>query len=249
MIRLKKYRHLYKFVYIDCMGSGFVLRDQKKIFLWVIIGIAVCFVEAFLLSVSSRYELFTETVVLSIVSAVLFWAVNHFKSEIPHYFAKSVVCMWIGRLILYAICFCFENGEGLRIIAAWAVMLTVLLFCMKMIQLVYDRIADKGVYFGYILIGVALTFNAAYMAAEYDNFQTRPGTWWGALQEHLYMLEHGIALLAVIIYVVYHYRKYDRFRIKKNGIAGRTYSYNAIKMTVVSFMLFVFPLYALFLAN
>ena len=157
--------------------------------------------------------------------------------------------MWIGRLILYAICFYFENGEGLRIIVAWAIMLTVLLLCMKMIQLVYDRIADKGVYFGYILIGAALAFNAAYMAVEYDDFSWVSGTWWGALQEHLYMLEHGIALLAMIIYVVYHYRRYDKVWIKKNGITGRIYSYNAIKMTLVSFILFVFPLYALFLSD
>lgn len=212
-------------------------------------SIAVCFVEAVLLSISSQYELFTETVVLSIVPTVLFWAVNHFRSETPYYFAKSIVCMWIGRLILYAICFGFENGEGLRLIVAWAVMLTVLLFCMKMIQLVYDRIADKGVYFGYILIGVMLAFNAAYMAVEYDNFSWTIGTWWGALQEYLYMLEHGIALLAVIIFVMYHYQKYGKIRIKKNGITSKSYWYYALKMTLVSFVLFVFPLYALFLAD
>lgn len=209
----------------------------------------MCFVEAVLLSVSSQYEFFTETVVLSIVPTVLFWAVNHFKSETPYYFAKSVVCMWIGRLILYAICFCFENGEGLRIVVAWAVMLTGLLFCMKMIQLVYDRIADRSVYFGYILIGIALAFNVAYMAVEYDNFSLTIGTRWGVLQEYLYMLEHGIALIAVIIFVVYHYQKYDKVRIIKNGVAKKSYQYNAIKMTLVSFILFVFPLYALFLVD
>ena len=225
------------------------MRVQKKFFLWVITGGALCFVEAFLLSVSSRYEFFTETVVLSIVPTVLFWAVNHFRLETPYYFAKSVVCMWIGRLIFYVICFGLENGEGLRIVVAWAVMLTVLLFCMRMIQLVYDRIVDKSVYFGYILIGIALAFNVAYMAAEYDNFSWTIGTWWGALQEYLYMLEHGIALLAVIIFVVYRYQKYDKIRIKKNGITGKSYRYHAIQMTGVSFMLFVFPLYVLFLAD
>lgn len=225
------------------------MRGQKKIFLWVIIGVALCFVETFLLSVSSRYEFFAETVVLSIVPTVLFWAVNCFRLETPYYFAKSVACMWIGRLIFYAICFSFENGEELRIVVAWAVMLTVLLLCMKMLQLVYDRIVDKRIYFGYILIGVALAFNVAYMAVEYDDFSWTIGTWRGALQEYLYMLEHGIALLAAIIFVAYHYQKYGKVRIKKNGITGKSYRYHAIKMTVVSFMLFVFPLYALFLMD
>ena len=212
-------------------------------------GAATCFVEAFLLSVSSRYEFFAETVVLSIVPTVLFWAVIHFNLALPYYFAKSVVCMWIGRLILYAICYCFENGEGLRIVVAWAVMLTVLLLCMKMIQLVYDRITDKSVYFGYILIGIALAFNVAYMAVDYDNFSWTIGTWWGTLQEYLYMLEHGIALLAVIIYVTYQYQKYDKISIKKNGITRKSYRYNAVKMTLLSFFAFVFPLYVLFLAD
>ena len=211
-----------------------LLRGHKKIFLWGIVGIAMCFVEVFLMSVSSRYELFTDTVVLSIVPAVLFWAVNHFRLETPFYFAKSVVLMWIGRLILYAICFCFENGEGLRIVVSWAVMLTVLLLCMKMIQLVYDRIADKSIYFGYILIGIALAFNAAYIMADNDK---------------LYMLEHGIALSAVIIFEIYKYQKYDKIFIKKNGITKKFYRYNAAKMTFVSFLLFLFSLRALFLAD
>lgn len=37
--------------------------------------------------------------------------------------------------------------------------------------------------------------------------------------------------------------------IKSGEITKKTYTYNAIKMTLVSFVLFVYPLYALFLSE
>ena len=69
--------------------------------------------------------------------------------------------------------------DGGREIASWVifwqVMVTILLFCMKLIQMVYDRISEKKIYFGYILIGSALAFNVSYIVRMYSSFPQSKG--------------------------------------------------------------------------
>lgn len=202
-----------------------------------------------LLIVSSRYELFKETVVMSVIPAVLFWAIDHYRKETSFYFVKCVACLWIGRLVFDVICFHSDGRELMLILLFWQIMLTILLFCMKIIQMIYDRIPDKRAYFGYIVIGAALALNVSYIAREYDNFSWSAASWRGAVLEYTYVLEHGIALLIAAAVVLYQYLKRYRIKMKDSVITGRSYRYHAIEMTMVSFLILVFPLYQMLMSE
>lgn len=223
-------------------------KSRAKYLIWILVGIVVCFVEMILLSVSSLYEMFKETVVLFVVPAVLFWAINRYGKGNPFYFFKCVVFIWTGRIVIDGILYWHDGSESLHFIASWQVMLTILLFCMRMIQMVYDRVPDKEIYFGYILIGAALAFNVSYIMREYD-IVSAYGVRMSVAVRDMYVLEHGIALVVVAAVTVYQYQKRFKIRIQNSGITKKTYLFHAIKMTAVSFLLFVYPLYTLFLSE
>lgn len=227
----------------------YILREQRKYLLWIAAGAVVFWVEHLLLCVSSRYELFKETVVLSIVPTALFWAINRFGKETSFSFLKSVVCIWIGRLVFDGMVRYSNGREAVRWMLFWQIMLTILMFCMKIIQMVYDKVPDKKVYFGYVLMGTALAFNVSYIAREYDSFSCSAGSWREAAFEYMYVLEHGIAFFIVAAVVLIQYQKRYKVRIKNSGITGKVYLYHAIKMTIVSFLVFIYPLYILFLSE
>lgn len=65
----------------------------------------------------------------------------------------------------------------------------------------------------------------------------------------MYVLEHGIAFLAAAAVTVYQYQRRYKVSIKDKRITRKAYLYNAAKMTIVSFLLFVYPLYTLFLSE
>ena len=67
--------------------------------------------------------------------------------------------------------------------------------------------------------------------------------------QDLYVLEHGAALLIAVTVTLYWYQKRYKVNMKTNEIARGTYLRNAINMTAVSFWLFVYPLYLLFLSK
>jgi len=230
-------------------GRGKILKKGRtKYLMWVIVGIVMCFVEMILLSVISIHEIFKETVVLFAISALLFRAVNHSGKGKPFYFFKCVVCMWIGRIVIDVMLYHDGGREIASWVIFWQVMVTILLFCMKLIQMVYDRIPEKKTYFGYILIGTALAFNVSYIVRMYSSFPQSEGLLWGMVQD-VYVLEHGAALLIAVAVTVYWYQKRYKVSMKTNEIAGSTYLRNAINMTAVSFLLFVYPLYLLFLSE
>lgn len=212
-------------------------------------GAIAFWVELLLLSVSSNYELFKETVVLFVVPTALFWAINRYRKEAPFYFLKSVACIWIGRAVFDVILFYVNGREAARFIVSWQVMLTILLFCMEIIQMVYDKIPDKKTYFGYILIGTALAFNVSYIAEKYNSLLWYVDSLPGAIREYRYVLEHGIAFLIIAAVTFYQYQKRYKIKIKNNEITKKAYLYHAIKMTMVSFLLFIYPLYQLFMSE
>lgn len=226
-----------------------VLKGSRtKYFLWIIAGVIAFFVEIILLSVSSNHEVFKETVVLSAVPAVLFWGISRSGKGKPFHFLKCVVCIWIGRIVLDVILYLSDGREVVRFIVSWQVMLTILLFCMRIIQLVYERVPDKELYFGYILIGITLAFNVAYIMRSFSSFSLASGLLQGIVRDR-YVLEHGIAFLVVVAAAIYQYQKRLKCRIKNSGIAKKAYLFHAVKMTSVSFFLFVYPLYELFLSE
>lgn len=226
-----------------------IMKELRKNLIWIAVGAVVFWVEIILLSVSSNYELFKETVVLFAVPTVLFWAINRYGKETPFYFLKSVVCLWIGRAVFDVILFYVGGREVTRIMVTWQVILTILMFCMKIIQIVYDKIPDKKAYFGYILIGVALAFNVSYIARKYHSLLRYIDSLSNAMRENMYELEHGIAFLIVVAVTCYQYQKRYKMKIKNNEITKKAYLCNAIKMTVVPFLLLVYPLYVLFLSE
>jgi len=227
---------------------GHSKREQRKYFLWIVVGIVVFWVELMLLCVSSNYALFKETVVLFVVPTALFWAINRYRKETPFYFLKSVVCIWIGRAVFDVMLFYINGREAMRFMVSWQILLTILLLCMKIIQLVYDRVPDKKVYLGYVLMGTALAFNVTYIVRTYHMVpryvRRLPRVVWDS-----YALEHGIAFLIIAVVTLYQYQKRYKIKIKNNEITKKAYLYNAIKMTVVSFLLFIYPLYTLFLSE
>lgn len=226
---------------------GEILKGSRaKYLIWILVGIVVCFVEMILLSVSSLYEIFKETVVLSMVPTVVFWAIN--RSGKAFYFFKCVVCIWLGRIVIDVLLYLHDGSESLHFIVSWQVMLTILLFCMRMIQMVYDRVPDKEIYFGYILIGAALAFNVSYIIRKYD-IVSAYGVRMSVVARDMYVLEHGIALVVAAAVTVYQYQKRFKIRLQNSGITKKTYLFHAIKMTAVSFLLFVYPLYTLFLSE
>lgn len=228
------------------------MKELRKNLIWIAVGAVVFWVEILLLSVSSNHELFKETVVLFVVPAVLFWAINRYGKETPFYFLKSVVCLWIGRAVFDVNAFYVDGREATRFAVFWQVMLTILLFCMKIIQIVYDKIPDKKAYFGYILIGIALAFNVSYIvssARQYGRLLRYIDSLSDAIREYMYELEHGIAFLIVVAVTCYQYQKRYKMKIKNNEITKKAYLCNAIKMTVVPFLLLVYPLYVLFLSE
>ncbi len=225
-----------------------IMKELRKNLIWIAVGAVVFWVEIILLSVSSNYELFKETVVLFVVPTVLFWAINRYGKETPFYFLKSVVCLWIGRAVFDVILFYVGGREVTRIMVTWQVMLTILMFCMKIIQIVYDKIPDKKAYFGYILIGVALAFHVSYIVTSAMKYGRLLG-YIDILLDDMYELEHGIAFLIVVAVTCYQYQKRYKMKIKNNEITKKAYLCNAIKMTVVPFLLLVYPLYVLFLSE
>lgn len=225
-----------------------ILKIQIEYLLWVIVGGVTFWVEFLLLCMSSNCELLKETVVLSAVLAALFWAIDHYGNEKPFYFLRSVVCIWIGRGVFDIVLYCVDGMEITRFMLFWQIMLTLLLFCMKFIQMVYDRVPDKRAYFGHVLIGIVLACNAAYIARMYSSFPRSAGLLSGMVHDR-YVLEHGTALLIVAAFTLYQYQRRHKLMIKSGEITKKTYTYNAIKMTLVSFGLFVYPLYALFLSE
>lgn len=219
--------------------------------LWIALGIAAGAAEIFLMALNSRFELFTGTVVLLMASALWFWVICKTRRENDNrnkkklfYFVKSVLCMSVGRFILYGTAYFFVGHEGRKIIVFWAVMTTLLMICMGLEQWIYDRLVIKEVYFGYILIGSLLAVNAAYILRIHDSI-----SWREANPECVYMLEHGALLFLAVVSALYRYRRYHKIRIKENEITAREYICHAIKMTFVSFILFIGPVYALFLAE
>lgn len=238
------------------MKGQCIMRELRENFIWTAAGAVVFWVELLLLSVSSNYELFKETVVLFVVPAVLFWAINRYRKQTPFYFLKSVACIWIGRAVFDVVLFYVSGREATRFTVSWQVMLTILLFCMKIIQMVYDKIPDKKAYFGYVLLGTALAFNASYIASYIVSYIARkydmvlqyvrllPG-----IVRDIYVLEHGTAFLIAAAVIFYQYQRRYKVRIKNNEITKRAYLYNAIKMTCVSFVMLIYPLYCLFLSE
>ena len=218
-----------------------ILSRQKKLLIWILVGAAVSFVEIFLIGANSHYEIVAEPVLMLALTAVLYWAVNHYKEDSRFYFAKIVVCMLIGRFTICMIFSYYLDGEekyyALRFTTAIVVFMTVLLFCMRIIQMVYDRTDNKKIYFGYVLLGTMLAVNAVYITESIDNI-------WREFD--VYLLQHGIALLMAVAVVIWQYQKHFK-RIKKYGITVKLYLCNAVKMTIVSFLVFVFPIYELFL--
>ena len=229
-------------------GAKILGKGRAKYLIWIIVGIVVCFVEMILLSVISIHEIFKETVVLSAISAVLFRAVSRHATGEAFCFLKCVVCMWIGRIVIDVVLYHDGGREIASWVIFWQVMVTILLFCMKLIQMVYDRIPEKKTYFGYILIGTALAFNVSYIVRMYSSFPQSKDLLWGMVQD-VYVLEHAAALLIAVAVTVYWYQKRYKVNMKTNEIARGTYLRNAINMTAVSFLLFVYPLYQLFLSE
>ncbi len=225
-----------------------ILKIQIEYLLWVIVGGVTFWVELLLLCMSSNCELLKETVVLSAVPAALFWAIDRYGKEKPFYFLRSAVCIWAGRGVFDIVLYCVDGREITRFMLFWQVMLTLLLFCMKFIQMVYDRVPDKKAYFGHVLIGIVLAFNAAYIARMYDSFPRSAGVLSGVIRD-IYVLEHGTALLIVAAFTLCHYQRRYKLMIKNNTIRMNAYLFNALKMTLVSFVLFVYPLYELFLSE
>lgn len=225
-----------------------IQRCSVKNLLWVIVGIVVFFVEIILLSVSSNYEVCKETVVLSAVPAALFWAINRYGKEEPFGFLKRVIYIWIGRVVFDVILYLSSGRESTRLVVCWQIMLTILLFCMRIIQMVYVRIPDKEAYFGYILTGTALAFNVSYIVRAYYMDSVDVGRLLTVFRD-MYVLEHGIAFLAAAAVTVYQYQRRYKVSIKDKRITRKAYLYNAAKMTAVSFLLFVYPLYTLFLSE
>lgn len=221
---------------------------KEKNLLWVIAGVVVFWVELLLLCVSSNYELFKETVVLFVVPTALFWAISRYRKKDAFYFLKSVVCIWIGRAVFDVMLFCINGREATRIMVSWQIMLTIPLFCMKIIQMVYDKIADKRVYFGYTLAGTALAFNITYIVSEYHMVPQYARILPRVVRD-IYVLEHGIVFLIIAAVTFYRYQKRNKIKIKNNEITKKAYLYNAIKMTAVPFLLLVYPLYQMFLSE
>lgn len=224
------------------------MRGQIKYLRWMIAGGVTFWVELLLLCVSSNYEVLKETVVLSAVPTALFWAINRYGEEKPFYFLKRVVCLWIGRGVSDVWLYCVNGREITRFMVFWQILLTILLFCMKLIQLVYVRIPDRKVYFWYILTGIALAFNVAYIVRMDSSFPRSAGLLSGMVRDR-YVLEHGTAFAAVVAVTLYQYQKHYRNRIINKEITAKAYLYHATKMTALSFLLFVYPLYELFLSE
>lgn len=229
-------------------GAKRLGKSRTRYLIWIPVGIVVCFVEMILLSVSSIHEIFKETVVLSVVPTVLFWAVNRYGKGNPFYFFKRVVCIWIGRIVIDVILYLHDGSESLHFFVSWQVMLTMLLFCMRIIQMVYDRVPDKEMYFGYILIGAALAFNVSYIVREYRMVSADARRLLTVVGD-MYVLEHGIVFLIVVAVTVYWHQKRVKDKLKNSGITKKAYLFHAIKMTAVSFLLLVYPLYTLFLGE
>lgn len=201
-------------------GAKLLGKGRAEYLIWILVGIVVCFVEMMLLSVSSIHEIFKETVVLSVVPTVLFWAVNRYGKGNPFYFFRRVACIWIGRIVIDVILYLHDGSESLRFIVSWQVMLTILLFCMRIIRMVYDRVPDKEMYFGYILIGAVLAFNVSYIVREYRMVSVDARRLLAVVGD-MYVLEHGIVFLIVVAVTVYWHQKRFKDKLKKAGLQKR----------------------------
>lgn len=223
--------------------------DWKRFFLFILAGILQSIAELCVLCANSIYEFCSETMLLSCMAALWFWAVSRRKTRAPFYMARIVGNMWIGRVMLYSIEAFRGNEEALAIVVFWAVMLTVLLCCMRIVQMVYDRTQEREVYFGYPLLGAALALNVTYAVASIPNISWKSVSWRNFDTMQPYFAEHISVLLLTALAVIYKYQKVNRNRVIGRGISKRRYLLNALKMTLLSFCLLAYPMYIIFLAS
>lgn len=223
--------------------------NWKRFFLLIFAGIMQSIAELCVLCANSIYEFCSETMLLSCMAALWFWAVSRRKTSTPFYMTRIVGNMWIGRVMLYAIEAFRGNEEALAIVVFWAAMLTVLLCCMRIVQMVYDRTQEREVYFGYPLLGAALALNVTYAVASIPNISWKSVSWKNFDTLQLFFTEHICVLLLTALAVIYKYQTVNRNRVKSRGISKRKYLLNALKMTILSFCLLAYPMYIIFLAS
>ena len=120
--------------------------------------------------------------------------------------------------------------------AVMATALIVILVCMKIIQILYVKIPHHNIYFGYIILGSIMALNVSYIMSEYQFIEFSSP----------HVAVHGMLLIFVIIWIIYDYKKHHRIKIETNEIKKKDYRNNALKMTVISLLLLVLPLYTIF---
>lgn len=223
--------------------------DWKRFFLFILAGILQSIVELCVLCANSIYEFCSETMLLSCMAALWLCAVSRRKASTPFYMTRVVGNMWIGRVMLYSIEAFRGNEEALAIVVFWAVMLTVLLCCMRIVQMVYDRTQEREVYFGYPLLGAALALNVTYAVASIPNISWKSVSWRNFDTMQPYFAEHISVLFLTALAVIYKYQKVNRNRVISKGISKSRYLLNALKMTLLSFCLLAYPMYIIVLAS
>ena len=126
---------------------------------WFIVGAVLSEVEFCVWSLIYKIHLFNESAML-IIPVVLFWLLSYHsqvlktkQKEITHYFLKSVLCIYIGWIISYICLYYNADSLGVLISIVIATALTLFLVCMKIIQLFYNKMKFRQVYFGYTVLG------------------------------------------------------------------------------------------------
>ena len=158
------------------------------------------------------------------------------EKEISHYFMKSVVCIYAGWMMRYYYLYYHDDPLGVLLSAVTATALIVILVYMKIIQMLYVKIPHHNIYFRYIILGSIMAFNVSYIMGEYQFIEF--------CSPHV--VAHTMLLISVIIWIIYDYKKHHRIKIETNEIKKQDYRNNALKMTVISLLLLVLPLYTIF---
>lgn len=219
------------------------LRNLGILILWFVLGAVLSEAEFFLWGVINKFHVLDDSF-LTIIPIMLFMIINYHnkvliaeEKEISHYFMKSVVFIYAGWMLRYYYnLYYHDDSLGVLLATITATALIVILVCMKIIQMLYVKIPHHNIYFRYIILGSIMAFNVSYIMGEYQFIEF--------CSPHV--VAHTMLLISVIIWIIYDYKKHHRIKIETNEIKKQDYRNNALKMTVISLLLLVLPLYTIF---
>ena len=209
---------------------------------WVAIAPAFIEIMMYIDEYFFDYELLNSLFIM-IIPIVLFIVLNVYnnilikkKILISKYYAKSILCMYIGVDIMHAYYTYTNDSMGVRISWISSTIFILFIVCFRIVQKIYDKLQNKEMYWWYIILGFVLSVNIGFIVGEY---------------RFLYICINQIVrylmlLLAIIVINIYKYKRYYKNDIIEKKISKKEYRNNAIKITIISSLLFTVLFSALF---